>query len=120
MSNALKFVASCRLPTEWGEFTMYGFEEEGGQEHVALTMGDVSDGLPVLSRIHSECLTGDTFGSLRCDCGQQLAAAMTQIEKEGTWSLVILRLMPAVLMRWAMASSRPYTPLGILTSSRLR
>ena len=51
MSNALKFVASCRLPTEWGEFTMHGFEEEGGQEHVALTMGDVSDGLPVLSRI---------------------------------------------------------------------
>ena len=51
MSNALKFVASCRLPTEWGEFTMHGFEEEGGQEHVALTMGNVSDGLPVLSRI---------------------------------------------------------------------
>ncbi|MGN7072989.1 GTP cyclohydrolase II, partial [Neisseria sp. P0001.S004] len=45
MSEALKFVASCRLPTEWGEFTMHGFEEEGGQEHVALTMGDVSDGL---------------------------------------------------------------------------
>ena len=45
MSKALKFVAACRLPTEWGEFTMHGFEEEGGQEHVALTMGDVSDGL---------------------------------------------------------------------------
>ena len=83
MSNALKFVASCRLPTEWGEFTMHGFEEEGGQEHVALTMGDVSDGLPVLSRIHSECLTGDALFSVKCDCGPQLQAAMQAVQKEG-------------------------------------
>ena len=91
MSNALKFVASCRLPTEWGEFTMYGFEEEGGQEHVALTMGDVSDGLPVLSRIHSECLTGDALFSVKCDCGPQLQAAMQAVQKEGRGVIVYLR-----------------------------
>ncbi|MCH4597433.1 GTP cyclohydrolase II RibA, partial [Achromobacter xylosoxidans] len=91
MSNALKFVASCRLPTEWGEFTMHGFEEESGQEHVALTMGDVSDGLPVLSRIHSECLTGDALFSVKCDCGPQLQAAMQAIQKEGRGVIVYLR-----------------------------
>lgn len=91
MSNALKFVASCRLPTEWGEFTMHGFEEEGGQEHVALTMGDVSDGLPVLSRIHSECLTGDALFSVKCDCGPQLQAAMQAVQKEGRGVIVYLR-----------------------------
>ena len=57
--SRLKFVASCRLPTEWGVFALHGFEEESGQEHAALTMGDFSDGLPVLARVHSECLTGD-------------------------------------------------------------
>lgn len=91
MSKALKFVASCRLPTEWGEFTMHGFEEEGGQEHVALTMGDVSDGLPVLSRIHSECLTGDALFSVKCDCGPQLQAAMQAVQKEGRGVIVYLR-----------------------------
>ena len=91
MSEALKFVASCRLPTEWGEFTMHGFEEEGGQEHVALTMGDVSDGLPVLSRIHSECLTGDALFSVKCDCGPQLQAAMQAVQKEGRGVIVYLR-----------------------------
>lgn len=91
MNNALKFVASCRLPTEWGEFTMHGFEEEGGQEHVALTMGDVSDGLPVLSRIHSECLTGDALFSVKCDCGPQLQAAMQAVQKEGRGVIVYLR-----------------------------
>ena len=91
MNNALKFVASCRLPTEWGEFTMHGFEEEGGQEHVALTMGDVSDGLPVLSRIHSECLTGDALFSVKCDCGPQRQAAMQAVQKEGRGVIVYLR-----------------------------
>ena len=91
MSKALKFVASCRLPTEWGEFTMHGFEEEGGQEHVALTMGDVSDGLPVLSRIHSECLTGDALFSVKCDCGPPLQAAMQAVQKEGRGVIVYLR-----------------------------
>ena len=57
MSELLSYVASCRLPTEWGVFTMHGFEEASGQEHVALTVGDFSDGNPVLTRIQSECLT---------------------------------------------------------------
>ncbi|WP_416190908.1 GTP cyclohydrolase II [Neisseria sp. CCUG12390] len=91
MTKAVKFVASCRLPTEFGVFTMYGFEEESGQEHVALVMGDVSDGLPVLSRIHSECLTGDALFSQKCDCGPQLKAAMQSVQKEGRGVIVYLR-----------------------------
>ncbi len=60
----------------------YGFVNLlNGEHHVALVKGDIGDGKDVLCRVHSECLTGDTFGSLRCDCGQQFAAAMTQIEK---------------------------------------
>ena len=83
MSELLSHVASCRLPTEWGVFTMHGFEEASGQEHVALTVGDFSDGNPVLTRIHSECLTGDALGSLRCDCGPQLAEAQRLVAREG-------------------------------------
>ena len=71
------FIASSQLPTKWGTFTMHGFLEEAtGKEHVVLTMGDVSDGAPVLGRLHSECLTGDALFSLRCDCGFQLEAAL--------------------------------------------
>ncbi|MCF7528660.1 GTP cyclohydrolase II [Neisseria lisongii] len=91
MTEALKFVASCRLPTEWGIFTMHGFEEAGGQEHIALVMGEVSDGLPVLSRIHSECLTGDALFSKKCDCGPQLMAAMKAVQQEGRGVIVYLR-----------------------------
>lgn len=91
MTKAVKFVASCRLPTEFGVFTMHGFEEESGQEHVALVMGDVSDGLPVLSRIHSECLTGDALFSQKCDCGPQLKAAMQAVQREGRGVIVYLR-----------------------------
>ncbi|MCF7521476.1 GTP cyclohydrolase II [Neisseria sp. ZJ106] len=91
MTEALKFVASCRLPTEWGIFTMHGFEETGGQEHIALVMGEVSDGLPVLSRIHSECLTGDALFSKKCDCGPQLMAAMKAVQQEGRGVIVYLR-----------------------------
>ncbi|PSJ81430.1 GTP cyclohydrolase II [Neisseria iguanae] len=91
MAKAVKFVASCRLPTEFGVFTMHGFEEESGQEHVALVMGGVSDGLPVLSRIHSECLTGDALFSQKCDCGPQLEAAMQAVQKEGRGVIVYLR-----------------------------
>ncbi|WP_418466378.1 GTP cyclohydrolase II, partial [Dialister succinatiphilus] len=76
----------------YGNFEIHGFVNLLNDEHhVALTMGDVSDGRPVLCRIHSECLTGDCFGSLRCDCGQQLSAAMKQIAKEGRGVLVYLR-----------------------------
>ena len=89
--SKLNFVAACRLPTEWGVFTLHGFEDENGQEHVALTMGDVSDGLPVLARVHSECLTGDALFSLKCDCGPQLEAAMKAVQQEGRGVIVYLR-----------------------------
>lgn len=91
MNKKIKYVASCRLPTEWGVFTMHGFEEADGQEHIALSMGDFSDGLPVLSRIHSECLTGDALFSQKCDCGPQLKAAMQAVQKEGRGIIVYLR-----------------------------
>ncbi|WP_369814085.1 GTP cyclohydrolase II [Neisseria sp. 83E34] len=89
--QGLKFVASCRLPTEWGVFMMHGFEEAGGQEHVALVMGDVGDGEAVLSRVHSECLTGDALFSQKCDCGPQLQAAMQAVQQEGRGVIVYLR-----------------------------
>ena len=91
MNKKMKYIASCRLPTEWGVFTMHGFEEANGQEHIALSMGDFSDGLPVLSRIHSECLTGDALFSQKCDCGPQLKAAMQAVQKEGRGIIVYLR-----------------------------
>ena len=87
----LKFIASCRLPTEYGIFTMHGFEEPSGQEHIALSMGDIANGEPVLSRIHSECLTGDALFSQKCDCGPQLQAAMQAVQREGRGVIVYLR-----------------------------
>ena len=88
----IKRVSEARMPTKYGEFRIYGYVNLINHEHhVALAMGDVSDGKPVLCRIHSECLTGDCFGSLRCDCGQQLDAAMKRIAKEGRGVLVYLR-----------------------------
>ena len=90
--NPLSFVAACRLPTEWGEFTMHGFEElRSGQEHVALSMGIINDGAPVLARVHSECLTGDALFSQRCDCGPQLQAAMQAVQAKGRGVIVYLR-----------------------------
>ncbi|WP_373823920.1 GTP cyclohydrolase II RibA, partial [Neisseria dentiae] len=91
MTEPLKFIAACRLPTEWGVFTLHGFEEAGGQEHVALTMGDLTDGSPVLARIHSECLTGDALFSQKCDCGPQLQAAMQVVQQAGRGVIVYLR-----------------------------
>ena len=89
---SFRFVESSRLPTAWGEFIIHGFEDaDTGKEHVALTMGNVADGQPVLGRIHSECLTGDVLHSLRCDCGAQLAAAMQAIADEGRGVLLYLR-----------------------------
>lgn len=85
-------VPVCTLPTCWGEFTMHGFAEPlTGAEHVALVMGDVADGGPVLARIHSECLTGDGLFSQRCDRGPQLEAAMKRIAVEGRGVLLYLR-----------------------------
>ena len=91
-TSPIEHITSCRLPTEHGVFQMHGFiDQRTGQEHVALVMGDVADGEPVLSRIHSECLTGDALGSLRCDCGDQLATALKNIEKEGEGVVLYMR-----------------------------
>ncbi len=84
--------SSAHLPTKYGEFEIFGYRNAiTGHEHVALTMGDVASGEPVLCRVHSECLTGDVFGSCRCDCGQQLEEAMKRIASEGRGVLVYLR-----------------------------
>jgi 3,4-dihydroxy 2-butanone 4-phosphate synthase/GTP cyclohydrolase II len=84
--------SKANLPTKYGEFEIYAYEHAvTGEHHVALVMGDVSDGEPVLCRIHSECLTGDVFSSKKCDCGQQLDAAMEQIATEGRGILVYMR-----------------------------
>ena len=86
------FVAASKLPTPFGVFTMHGFLDEAtGKEHVALTLGDVASGEPVLGRLHSECLTGDALFSLRCDCGAQLEAALRAIAAEGRGVLLYLR-----------------------------
>ncbi len=85
-------VTRNKMPTKYGDFTAYGYINLlNGEHHVALVKGDIGDGQDVLCRVHSECLTGDTFGSLRCDCGQQFAAAMTQIEEEGRGILLYMR-----------------------------
>ncbi|MDO5302939.1 MAG: bifunctional 3,4-dihydroxy-2-butanone-4-phosphate synthase/GTP cyclohydrolase II [Clostridia bacterium] len=85
-------MAVVDLPTKYGDFKAYGFVNKlNGEHHVALVKGEIGDGQNVLCRVHSECLTGDTFGSLRCDCGQQLVAAMTQIDKEGRGILLYMR-----------------------------
>jgi GTP cyclohydrolase II len=86
------FVAASKLPTPFATFTMHGFLDDAtGKEHVALTLGDVSDGEPVLGRLHSECLTGDALFSMRCDCGYQLDAALRAIANEGRGVLLYLR-----------------------------
>ena len=85
-------IAVTRMPTRYGQFTAYGYRNcLNGEHHVALVKGEIGDGTELLCRVHSECLTGDAFGSMRCDCGQQLAAAMQQIEKEGRGILLYMR-----------------------------
>ncbi|HIV39235.1 MAG TPA: bifunctional 3,4-dihydroxy-2-butanone-4-phosphate synthase/GTP cyclohydrolase II [Candidatus Blautia stercorigallinarum] len=85
-------VTKTDMPTRYGHFTAYGYINKlNGEHHVALVKGAVGDGENLLCRVHSECLTGDTFGSLRCDCGQQLHAAMRQIEEEGRGILLYMR-----------------------------
>jgi len=88
----VRYVESSKLPTPWGIFEMHGFEDaEADKEHVVLTMGDVRGEEPLLSRIHSECLTGDALFSLRCDCGSQLQAAMHKIALAGRGAIFYLR-----------------------------
>ncbi len=85
-------VACADMPTKYGHFKIHGFiNKVSGEHHVALTMGDIANGEPVLCRVHSECLTGDTFGSKRCDCGEQLAASLKAINEEGRGLLLYLR-----------------------------
>ncbi|OJF93760.1 bifunctional 3,4-dihydroxy-2-butanone-4-phosphate synthase/GTP cyclohydrolase II [Alkalibacterium sp. 20] len=84
--------SKAKLPTKYGDFDIYAYQHKfTGEHHVALVKGDVSDGEPVLCRIHSECLTGDVFGSKKCDCGQQLDTALTKIAEEGRGVLVYMR-----------------------------
>lgn len=85
-------VAVTKLPTKYGNFRAYGYQNLlNGEHHVALVKGEIGDGENVLCRVHSECLTGDAFGSKKCDCGEQLASAMMQIEKEGRGVLLYMR-----------------------------
>jgi 3,4-dihydroxy 2-butanone 4-phosphate synthase/GTP cyclohydrolase II len=85
-------VSEVNLPTKHGSFNAVGYRDKiTNEEHIALVMGDVSDGKPVLTRVHSECLTGDVFGSLRCDCGEQLNEALVKIAEEGRGILLYMR-----------------------------
>ncbi|MCB1258032.1 MAG: GTP cyclohydrolase II, partial [Microthrixaceae bacterium] len=88
----IRRIAEARIPTPWGDFTSYVYESVlDGQQHVAMVKGAVQGERDVLVRVHSECLTGDVFHSLRCDCGIQLHAAMAAIEEDGLGVLVYLR-----------------------------
>lgn len=88
----VKKEAEAKMPTEFGDFTIHGYVNQlNGEHHVALTMGDISNGEPVLCRVHSECLTGDVFGSKRCDCGEQLHRAMEMVAKEGRGIILYMR-----------------------------
>ena len=85
-------VAKAKMPTRYGYFEIYGYINKlNGEHHVALVKGDITDGKPVLCRVHSECLTGDALGSARCDCGQQYDAAMKRIAAEGRGVLLYMR-----------------------------
>jgi 3,4-dihydroxy 2-butanone 4-phosphate synthase/GTP cyclohydrolase II len=85
-------VAIADMPTKYGDFKAYGYRNlVNGEHHVALVKGDIADGEDILVRVHSECLTGDAFGSIRCDCGEQFASAMRQIEKEGRGIMLYMR-----------------------------
>jgi 3,4-dihydroxy 2-butanone 4-phosphate synthase/GTP cyclohydrolase II len=90
--SLIKQVATAKLPTEFGEFDIVGYESIlDGTDHIALVKGDISSGEDVLVRVHSECLTGDALGSLRCDCGPQLRAAMRKVATEGRGVVLYVR-----------------------------
>lgn len=89
---SVNYVDSSKLPTPWAVFDMHGFEDTtADKEHLVLSLGDVGNGEPVLTRIHSECLTGDALFSMRCDCGSQLQAALQKIAEHGRGALLYLR-----------------------------
>ena len=95
----IKRVATADIPTAHGEFKLYAYEStdtsgesvETDKTHIALTKGDIAEATPLLVRVHSQCLTGDVFGSLRCDCGEQLEIALQTIEKEGRGVVLYMR-----------------------------
>lgn len=90
--NLVEKVAEAKMPTKYGDFKMFGYINKlNGEHHVALVKGDVTRDEPVLVRVHSECLTGDAFGSLRCDCGEQYAQAMKMINEQGRGVLLYMR-----------------------------
>ena len=92
ISVPTSYVASSLLPTPYGTFNMHGFaDSETGKEHLALSKGDFTDGTAVLTRLHSECLTGDALFSMRCDCGYQLQEALKRISEEGRGVILYLR-----------------------------
>ena len=88
--TTIRKVDEARLPTEFGDFVVHAFRESNGREHVALVRGDVSGKSGVHVRVHSACLTGDAFASRKCDCGEQLSAALRHIDKEGIGILIYL------------------------------
>ena len=91
-SKLVKRVVSARLPTVMGEFNAVGYHSlVDGRQHVALVMGEIGDGEDVLVRVHSECLTGDVFGSMRCDCGEQLTLAMVKVAEESRGVVLYIR-----------------------------
>ena len=90
--SEIRLIATSEVPTNWGRFACHAFQSKAdGEEHVAFALGDVAEAEEVLVRVHSECLTGDVFGSWRCDCGAQLHAAMDAIAASGIGVLVYLR-----------------------------
>lgn len=89
--SAARRLASTTLATRYGDFRMHVYRESEGKEHVALVVGEVADGRPVVVRLHSECLTGDVFGSYRCDCGEQLDDSLRELQRRGRGVLLYLR-----------------------------
>ena len=84
MTSKLKFIETSKLPTDVGEFTVHAFtDEKDSKDHLAIGMGDLLTNEPVLSRIHSQCITGESFFSMRCDCRYQLTESLTQIAERG-------------------------------------
>jgi 3,4-dihydroxy 2-butanone 4-phosphate synthase / GTP cyclohydrolase II len=87
----VKFVAKSKLPTDFGDFDLYVYQDREGKEQLAIVRGDVAGKTNVLARLHSECLTGDIFKSQRCDCGDQLQNALKKVDAEGTGVVLYLR-----------------------------